>query len=113
MIDLRCQQLFGFIPDYEFEWKPLKLLDGVEEETVKTSKQSRIMEQFQQRLVTGQEASRLLKMENLLPIETEVSKGLRDVEPTLPNAGEPSEGGMEMSDKAAKAKAQKPPAKGK
>lgn len=81
VIDLRCQQLFGFIPDYVIAWKPLKLLDGVQEEEVKSKKQSRVMELFQQRLVTGIEASTILRRENLLDIETEVSRGERDVDP--------------------------------
>ena len=29
VIDLRCQQLFGFIPEYDLEWASLKTLDGV------------------------------------------------------------------------------------
>lgn len=91
VVDLRCQQLFGFVPEYTAHWKPLKVLDGVQEEQVKTSKQKRAMELFQQRLVTGREVSSILRTDNLLHIETEVSEGLRDVEPTLPNAGDPSD----------------------
>ena len=97
ILDLRCQQLFGFIPDYTVNWKPLKILDAKEEEEVKTSQQNRTMQLFQQRLVSGIEASKILKMDNLLPIVTEVSQGLRDVEPQAPNDGEPSEGGMKLS----------------
>lgn len=98
VVDLRCQQLFGFVPDYTVEWKPLKVLDGVQEEDVKTSKQARAMDLFAQRLVTGQEVSTILRSDNLLHIDTEVSQGLRDVEPTMPNDGDPS-------DKAVKAQA--------
>ena len=46
-----------------------------------TSKQTRILEQFRERLLTGVEASKVLKAEGLLHMDTEVSKGLRDVEP--------------------------------
>lgn len=82
MADLRCMQLFGFIPeDMTLVWKPLKLLDGVQEEEVKDKKQKRIMDLFTQRLVTGREASSMLKTEKLLGIETEVSQGLREVDP--------------------------------
>ena len=94
IVDLRCQQLFGFVPEYTISWKPLKLLDGEQEENVKTQKQNRAMELFQQRLVTGREVSTILRKENLLDIETEVGSGLRDVEPTMPNAGDPSEKAM-------------------
>ena len=86
-------------------WKPLKILDGVEEETVKTSRQKRAVELFQQRLTTGQETTRILKGEGLLHIDTEVSKGLRDVEPTQLNEGEPFEGSMQMAAEANQTKA--------
>jgi hypothetical protein len=81
ILDLRCQQKFGFIPEYEIVWEPLKILDGVQQEQVMSSKQTRILEQFRERLLTGVEASKVLKAEGLLHMDTEVSKGLRDVEP--------------------------------
>lgn len=81
VIDLRCQQLFGFIPDYTVEWPQLKVLDGVQEEEVRTSKQKRALELFQQRLMTGIETSRVLRADGLLHQDTEVLQGLRDVEP--------------------------------
>ncbi len=91
IIDLRCQQLFGFVPEYTVEWQPLKVLDGVQEEQVKTSKQQRIMEMFQQRIITGREATTILRNEKLLMIETEVSKGLRDVDPAPVDEAAPSD----------------------
>lgn len=90
--ELRCQQMFGFTPeDLELVWSPLDLLDGVEQESVKTSKQSRITQQFQSGLITAQEASHGLRAEGLLTgPETEVEAGLRDVDPL---AVVPGEGG--------------------
>jgi len=111
VVDLRCQQLFGFIPDYEIVWQPLRVLDGVEQEKVLTSKQARILEMFRDRLVTGREASTLLRTEGLLPIDTEVSQGLRDVEPTLPNQGDPSDKALAAQKEQAEAKAKEKPAK--
>jgi phage-related protein (TIGR01555 family) len=97
VVDLRMQQRFGFIPDYELEWPSLRILDGVQEEVVQTSKQNRTLELFKQRLLTGREASQVLQKDKLITMETEVSKGLRDVEPTMPNEGEPSDGSMQMA----------------
>ena len=107
VVDLRMQQMFGFIPDYELEWPTLRILDGVQEEQVRTSEQNRALALFQARLTTGIETSRILKQAGLLSMETEVSKGIRDVEPMQPNEGEPSEGGMEMARTAAAAKNKK------
>lgn len=80
---LRCQQMFGYIPeDFETEWAPLDVLDGVEQESVKSSKQARIMAQFQSGLLSGEEASKQLRAEGLINgPETEVEQGLRDVDP--------------------------------
>lgn len=104
IIYLRCQQLFGFVPeDLVLEWTPLKTMTGEEEEKVKTSKQERILNLFRERLTTGKETSQILRTQKLLEIETEVSKGLREVEPTQPNAGDPSE--MQLDADAANAKA--------
>jgi phage-related protein (TIGR01555 family) len=91
VVDLRCQQLFGFVPDYDVVWPKLRNLSGEAEEKVKASKQNRAMQLFQQRLVTGRETSTILRQDGLLNIHTEVSQGLRDVEPTLPNEGDPSD----------------------
>lgn len=111
--DLRCQQLFGFVPEeLTIEWPALKVLTGVEEEDVKTKKQARAVDLFAQRLVTGREVSRILRNENLLQMETEVSKGLRDVEPMQPNAGDPSDKQLQADAANAKAKASSAP-KGK
>jgi uncharacterized protein len=104
VIDLRMQQMFGFIPEYELEWPELRILDGVQEEAVKTSKQNRTVQLFMQRLTTGIETSKILKMQGLLDFDTEVSQGVRDVEPQGPNDGEPSEGDMQMAKQAAGAK---------
>lgn len=116
VVDLRCQQLFGFVPEYTVGWRPLKVLDGVQAEEVKTKQQARTLELFVQRLVTGREASQILRNDNLLTVKTEVSEGLRDVEPMLPNAGDPSDKQIEADAAAAKTAAKakpKPAAKAK
>lgn len=97
--ELRCQQKFGMVPeDLEVEWQPLDVLDGTEQEVVKTSKQARIMEQFTTGLLDGKEASESLQKENLLLVESAVLKGVRDVEP--PPTQNPGE--MEAEHAAAK-----------
>jgi hypothetical protein len=61
------------------------------------------MDLFAQRLLTGREASTILRADGLLHLNTEVSEGLRDVEPALPNAGDPSQKAVDAE--AAKTKA--------
>ncbi len=107
VVDLRSQQMFGFIPEYEIEWPSLSSLNGVEDEQVKTSKQKRVMELFTQRLLTGVETSRVLRDENLLEIDTEVSQGLREVEPVMPGQDFGPDGKVLPSEKAEKKPAKK------
>lgn len=81
IVGLRCHQVFGFRPKFTIEWKPLRVLTGVEEEQVKTSKQARVMALRAADQITGKEADEILHKENLLTIETEVGQGLREPEP--------------------------------
>lgn len=81
IISLRCIQLFGYVPKFTFKFKSLRVLDGQEEEAVKTSKQNRIMQLRQTDQITGMEADELLHKEGLLSIETEVGTGAREPEP--------------------------------
>lgn len=101
---LRCQQRFGIIPDdLSVGWVPLDILDGVEQETVKTSKQSRIESRFSLGLTTGPEALAEMRKEELITIEeTEVEQGLRDVEPPLSQNPDEMEAGMAHEEKLAK-----------
>jgi hypothetical protein len=45
MLEIRCQKLFGFIPnDLEIEFKPLRELSAIDQETVKTQKFTRLQQ---------------------------------------------------------------------
>ena len=81
VIDLRCMQHFGYVPEYTLRWAPLRTLDGEQEQQVLTAKQNRIMQLKSEGMINGVEASILLRREELLPIETDVAKGLVDATP--------------------------------
>ncbi len=110
--ELRCQNLFGTIPDdLEVEWTPLSVLDGVETEAVKTSRQNRIIQRYEKGLTTDKEASQEMRNEELIFCEpTEVERGIREAEPPLSEnpdevqAGRDHEAGMAEAANKAKAK---------
>ncbi len=108
---LRCQQLFGFVPDdLEVEWTPLSVLDGVETETVKTAKQGRIMERYTAGLTTDKEAMQELRRDELVTCDqTEVEKGIREAAPPVSQNPDEVAAGRDhekdMADAANKAKA--------
>jgi hypothetical protein len=81
IIRLRCLQLWGYVPKFTFDFKPLRELSGLEEEQVRTSKQNRVMQLRSADQIDGEEADRILHHEGLLMIDTEVGEGLREPEP--------------------------------
>lgn len=85
VIDLRCQQLFGFIPDYEIDWTPLKELNGVEEQAVLTAKQARGSELYTQGILNPQEYAEYLHKNGIIDQKTEVGDGA-DPEPPIMSA---------------------------
>lgn len=95
--ELRCQQLFGMIPDdLEVAFVPLAVLDGVETEAVKTSQQKRIVEQFTTGLLTDKEAVESLRKNELIDIDkTEVEMGLRDAVPPVSSNPDEVEAGRD------------------
>ena len=81
VVDLRCLQMFGFIPDYTIEWPELAEIPATEQEQVKSAKQTRVMERFDRGLETGTEAMQELDKDGVMDQETEVGRGERDSEP--------------------------------
>lgn len=82
MIQLRCQQMFGMIPDdLDIEFKPLRILSAKEEEEVKTSKFARVLASKQGGFITDKEYRDSCNQDNLLPIQLEVTdEALAEIE---------------------------------
>lgn len=79
VVSLRCQQLFGFVPEFDISFKPLRVLSEPEEELMKTSQQNRALALFDRQLYTGQEVMESLDKDSLLNVESEVQQGLREI----------------------------------
>lgn len=74
MAQIRCQQLFGFIPDdLELEWKPLRELTATDQETVKTGKFTRALQAYQAGTITIQEYRDICNKGNLFDIQLDTS----------------------------------------
>lgn len=84
VIPIRCQQIFGFVPeDLTYEFHPLRVLTAEQEENVKNLKFNRHTALYNMGMYTGKEFDDALRQDNLLNIETEVGKGLREPEPPM------------------------------
>jgi hypothetical protein len=85
ILPLRCQQIFGFVPEnLEFEFKTLRVLSGEQEENVKAIQFNRISALYAQGMFTGEEYDKELRAHDLITTETEVGKGKR--EPEVPES---------------------------
>ncbi len=69
MIEIKCQKLFGFIPDdLSIEFKPLRVLSAEQEENVKTQKFNRVLQAKQAGEITTFEFREACNKDALLSI---------------------------------------------
>lgn len=86
IVPLRCKQIFGFIPEHiEYKFKPLRVLGAEAEENVKNQKFNRHSALYSQGFYSDREYADTLKQEKITIIDTEVGKGIREIEPPAPS----------------------------
>lgn len=77
MIEIKCQKLFGFIPDdLSIEFKPLRILGAEQEENVKTQKFNRALAARQAGELTREEFRDICNRGNLLDIQLDKTDAL-------------------------------------
>ena len=87
VLPLVYRHLFGFEPVVEYEFKPLRILNAIDEENVKNSKFNRLSMLYSQGFFTDEEYARALREDKIILMDTEVSKGIRTIEaPASPSA---------------------------
>jgi phage-related protein (TIGR01555 family) len=86
ILGLCFQQLYDFVPKFEFKFKPLRIMSEKEEEEIKTSRQNRIMSLYEHGLFYSQDVGKALQAYNLLTSESNLEKGLMDAQPTPPGS---------------------------
>ena len=70
VLKIVCRILFGFVPeDLDFEYKPLRILSGEQEEKVKSRKLERILNSLQLGLVDAKTACKIINNSNVLDIQ--------------------------------------------
>jgi phage-related protein (TIGR01555 family) len=78
IVGLRCRQLFGYEPRFKLKFHPLRVLNAVDEEIVKTSKQDRALGLYDRDQIDGMELAEILRKEGCLIIDTKVGNGERE-----------------------------------
>ena len=82
IVKLRCQQLFGFVPEhFDIKFKPLRTLTAEQEENIKDKKFNRSSALYSQGMLTPKEYAEMNRKDGITPMDTEVSEGIRDPEP--------------------------------
>lgn len=75
MVKIRCQQLFGFIPDdLKIEYKPLRVLSSTDEEVIKTSMFNRALAARQAGEISAEAFSDICNRANLFPVKVETQE---------------------------------------
>jgi phage-related protein (TIGR01555 family) len=76
LLELKCQWLFGMVPtDLEIEFKPLRILSAVDEETVKTQKFQRLAAAKAAGDISTEEYRHAANKGHLFDVELDVSPG--------------------------------------
>lgn len=84
LINIICLKLFGYIPDFSFDFKNLRIMNEAEEEQVNTARSNRVLQLYDRGLITSKEVGQILGSYKLLPTETEMGKGNIDDFPIPP-----------------------------
>ena len=87
MLEVGMYKLFGFIPEFKFSYKSLRLLSAVDEEGIKTSQSNRAIALYDRGIIESQELAGIGKKEGWLNIETKAGKGEILPQPSAPNNG--------------------------
>ena len=70
VLKIVCRILFGFIPeDLDFEYKPLRILSGEQEEKVKSRKLERILNSLKLGIIDAKTACKVINNSNVLDIQ--------------------------------------------
>ncbi len=81
VLKLIVKNQFGDDLDINFKFKPLRMLSGVDEETIKTSKTARYISLFEHMLTDSKEIGEMLQKDALIPIPIKAEEGLLDEHP--------------------------------
>jgi len=86
VVSIRCQQLFGFVPDFAIQFPSLRVMTSTEEEAVKTSKQNRALAIFDRGVMAVEKLEETLTKDGLISVKLEKSPEFREQQLT---AGQP------------------------
>ncbi len=81
LLEISCQYLFGFIPDLNFEFHPLREMNKMDEQRIKTEEFNIARSLYGEGMVTPQEYMDVLQQQGIWDYQSEVREGK---EPEVP-----------------------------
>lgn len=87
VIDIVMMHKWGYVPSYKIKFPSLRVMKEVDQETVNTSKQNRILQLYDRGLIDSYEMMQETEKQGLITIETKASKGLLPPQPMPPADG--------------------------
>lgn len=102
MIQARCQQLFGYIPDtISIEFKPLRVLSAEQEEGIKDKKLDRVLRLKQEGIITSEMVVELVNNEKIFSLDLNANEVAHDTAPEKAEGTKTSGSSGHMGDAAA------------
>lgn len=77
-LSLRMRAVFGYLPEFTFKFKPLRVLKETDQAEVDTKTQARTLELYDRDLLSGKETMESLHKNKLLNVDSEVLQGKRE-----------------------------------
>lgn len=92
IIRLVLRKLYGEEYKFKMEFKPLRIMSTLDEESVKTAKHNRFVTLYDRGLLNSREVGEIMDKENMIPVETEASRGALPDQPEPPQRAEQLDG---------------------
>lgn len=82
ILGLKIRSLFGDDYDFDFKFKPLRILSAKDEEDIKRTKTERILSLYDRMLISSKEVGEAVQSDNLMPVAIAAEQGLLEDHPT-------------------------------
>jgi phage-related protein (TIGR01555 family) len=84
IVGLHCFKLWGYAPQFDVKFKPLRIMSEKDEEDINRSRQERVLGLYDRGLLDSEESGSALSQYKLLPIQTKMEQGLLPPAPPSP-----------------------------
>ncbi len=85
IVGLHMMKVFGYLPQFECSFKPLRIMSEKDEEDINDKRQNRILSLYDRGLLDSEETGNALSSYKLLPIQTSMEQGGLPPQPPKPS----------------------------